>query len=226
MKLWYLTAARKVPVSNLASIVQEEFESVREMLAARGYPNFSCEFKLRVVIDEAQILSDKSPKSFASSSTQDNLGPMLSPVLCAFSLVGLRDEMTIIYGGTGLSIRNFHLHWAMSGGDGIKEYGSDAFPYIEFPGWTGIKSILSYIDRLKSQLSDDESKTQVTTLIPPAAVEMLHKRLTGRFRPIVTTVEGILQTGERDTVIDNIESMITPWKNNERRGDLCGELVR
>jgi hypothetical protein len=35
------------------------------------------------------------------------------------------------------------------------------------------ESVQSYIDRLKGQLPDDESKTQVDTLIPPAAVEML-----------------------------------------------------
>ncbi|KAF9116835.1 hypothetical protein BGW39_002574 [Mortierella sp. 14UC] len=52
---------RTVPVSDLASIVRKEFESVREMLAARDYPNFLSGSKLRAVIDEAQILSDKSP---------------------------------------------------------------------------------------------------------------------------------------------------------------------
>lgn len=76
MKLCDLTTARTVPVSDLASIVRKEFESVREILAVHDYPNFSSDSKLRVVIDEAQILSDKSPTSFASSSTQGNLRPM------------------------------------------------------------------------------------------------------------------------------------------------------
>ncbi|KAG0272672.1 hypothetical protein BGZ95_011551 [Linnemannia exigua] len=222
MKLCDLTTARTVPVSDLASIVRKEFESVREILAVHDYPNFSSDSKLRVVIDEAQILSDKSPTSFASSSTQGNLRPMLSPVLHAFRLVGLRDELTIIYSGTGLSIQT--LHWAMSSGDGIKEYGSSTFPYIEFPGCAG--SVQAYVDRLKEQLPEDESKAIVDTLVPSAAVEMLHKRLTGRFRPIVTAIEGILETGRWDTAIDRTETMITSWKDRERRGNLCGELKR
>ncbi|KAK3836313.1 MAG: hypothetical protein J3R72DRAFT_526248 [Linnemannia gamsii] len=87
MELYDLTTARTAPVSDLAStIVRKEFQSVRES-------------KVRVVIDEAQTLSDKSPRSHASSSTQGNLRPMLSPVLHAFRSVGIRDEMTIIIVG-------------------------------------------------------------------------------------------------------------------------------
>ncbi|KAF8927104.1 hypothetical protein BGZ47_002336 [Haplosporangium gracile] len=224
MKLCDLMAERTVLGSVLASIVRKEFESVREILAAHNYPNFSSESKLRLVIDEAQILSDKCPTSFASSSTHGDLRPMLSPVLHAFRLTGLRDELTIIYCGTGLSIRT--LHWAVSSGDGIKEYGSNTFPYIEFPGWTGAESVQAYVDHLKEQLPDDASKRQVDTLIPSIAVEMLHKRLTGRFRPIVTAIEGILEIGEWDTAIDKTETMITSWKDRQRRGNLCGELNR
>jgi len=117
----------------------------------------------------------------------------------------------------------------MSSGDGIKEYGSSTFPYVEFPGWTGPDSVQSYVDRIKDQLSDDGSKRLVDALIPTAAVDMLHKRLTGRFRPIVTAIEGIIKTGEpRDweNVINNTEVMITAWKDRKRRGNLCGELDR
>ncbi|KAF9537357.1 hypothetical protein EC957_008397 [Mortierella hygrophila] len=65
LKLHVLTKERK----NLASIVREEFESVRRRLAACSYPNFSNESKLWVVINEAQILSDMRSTSFASSSS-------------------------------------------------------------------------------------------------------------------------------------------------------------
>ncbi|KAG0014290.1 hypothetical protein BGZ81_000539 [Podila clonocystis] len=69
----------------------------------------------------------------------------------------------------------------------------------------------------------------VDALIPTAAVDMLHKRLTGRFRPIVTAIEGIIKTGrpsEWETTINNTEIMITAWKDRARRGNLCGELNR
>ncbi|KAF9318898.1 hypothetical protein BG006_003119 [Podila minutissima] len=220
-KLYDQMKERTILGSVLASIVRDEFVSVRETLAAHDYPNFSSESKLRLVVDEAQILSDKSPASFESSSTRSNLRPMyvkcqLSPVLHGFRTTGDRGELTIIYSGTGLSIRT--LHWAMSSGDGIKEYD------VEFPGWSSPASVQSYIDRMKEQLSDDESKRLVDVLIPSAAVDMLHKRLTGRFRPIVTAMEGIIKTGrpsEWETTINNTEIMITAWKDRARRGNLC-----
>ncbi|KAG0314046.1 hypothetical protein BG000_005676, partial [Podila horticola] len=211
----------------LIGVVRDEFLSVRESLAARGYTNFSTNTKLRLVVDEAQILSDRGSTSFVSSSTQGDLRPMLSPILNGFRSLGGRGELTIIYCGTGLSIRT--LHWALSSGDGVKEYGSSIFPYIEFPGWTSPDSVQSHIDRMKERLPDDESKRMVDVLIPPAAVDMLHKRLTGRFRPIVTAIEGIIKTekpNEWETAINNTEIMITSWKDRDRRGNLCGELNR
>ncbi|KAF9145341.1 hypothetical protein BGX30_009351 [Mortierella sp. GBA39] len=193
MKFCDITTGRAVPVSDLTFIVRKEFESST----------------FRVVFEESQILRDKRPSSFALSSTQGNLRPMFSLVLHAFRLVGFRDEETAIYSGTGLSIRT--LHWAMSSGDGIKEYGSYAFAYIECPGWTCAESVLSYINRLNDQLSDDESKTQ---------------RLIGRFVPTVTAIEGILEMDKFDTAIDKTETIITSWKDHRRRGNLCGELNR
>ncbi|KAF9549958.1 hypothetical protein EC957_002018 [Mortierella hygrophila] len=150
MKFCDLTTGRTVPVSNLAFIVRMEFESVQEMLAAHDYPTFSSESTFRVIFGEAQILSDKSPlrrlRRHPYKATYDQY------------------ELTVIYSGTGLGIRT--IHWAMSSGDGIKEYGSNAFPYIECSGRTCAESALSYIDRLNDQLSDDESKTQANTHIP------------------------------------------------------------
>ena len=191
----------------------------------------------------------------------------LSPVLNGFRSLGGRGELTIIYCGTGLSIKT--LHWALSSGDGVKEFGSSTFPYIEFPGWTDPNSVQAFIDRMKEHLQDDESKRVVDELIPRAAVNMLHKRLTGRLRPITTgkiflslieknhnagnercstlisqgmgcifyyyyyilnpAIEGIIKTGipsKWETVIDLTETMITSWKELERRGNLCGELKR
>ncbi|KAI8047548.1 hypothetical protein BDF22DRAFT_718242 [Syncephalis plumigaleata] len=55
---------------------------------------------------------------------------------------------------------------------------------------------------------------------------MLHKRLTGRFRPIVTAIEGILKGGEWNTVIDKVEEILTSYGEHERPGNLCGELIR
>ncbi|KAF9123791.1 hypothetical protein BGX30_001265 [Mortierella sp. GBA39] len=81
-------------------------------------------------------------------------------------------------------------------GDGIKEYCSNTFPYIEFPGWTGADSVQAYVDRLKERLPDDE------------------------IGPIITAIEGILEIGKWDTVIDKTETMITFWKDRQRRRTL------
>ncbi|KAG0325768.1 hypothetical protein BG004_003121 [Podila humilis] len=211
----------------MTTVVQDEFSAVRNLLAAHTYPNLSSESKLRLVVDEAPVLSDKGSSKFQSSFLETDLRPMLSPILNGFRRTGGRNELTIIYFGTGFSIRT--LHWAMSSGDGVKEYGSSIFPYVEFPGWISPASVQPYIDRIKSQLQDDSSKRMVDALIPPAAVNMLHKRISGRFRPITTAIEGIIKTGVTDTwenAIDTTEMIITSWKDRERRGNLCGELNR
>ncbi|KAF9393299.1 hypothetical protein BGX21_010806 [Mortierella sp. AD011] len=101
-KLCDLMKGRALLESILSSVVREEFELVRDKLAALDYPNFSSDSKLRLVIDEAHILSDKSPTSFSSSLSQGDPRPMLSPCLRAFRTVGLPDELKIIYCGTGL----------------------------------------------------------------------------------------------------------------------------
>ncbi|KAG0247321.1 hypothetical protein BG011_001681, partial [Mortierella polycephala] len=160
------------------------------------------------------------PERFRSNVLLGVLEKMQAQYLPVF---GVR-ELTILYCGTGLSIRT--LHWAMRSGDGIKEYGSNTFPYIEFPGWTGADSVQAYVDRLKEQLPDDKSKRQVDILVLSVAVETLHKRLTGRFRPIVTAIEGIFEIGKWNTAIDKTATMITSWMDGERRGNLCGELNR
>ncbi|KAF8924462.1 hypothetical protein BGZ47_004000, partial [Haplosporangium gracile] len=218
---------RSFSVSVMESIVRDELLSVRDSLAVHKCTNFSRETKLRLVVDEAHILGDKSSTLFQSSFTEVDLRPMLSPILNGLRKAGDEKELTIIYCGTGLSIRT--LHWALSSGEGVKEYGSSTFPYIEFPGWRDPDSVQAFIDRIKEWLQDDVSKRMVDALIPPAAVVMLHQRLTGRFRPIVTAIEGIIKTRVPDiweNVIDITETMITSWKERERRGNLCGELKR
>ena len=39
-------------------------------------------------------------------------------------------------------------------------------------------------------------------------------------------IEGILETDRWDIAIDKTETMITSWKDRQRRGNLCGELNR
>ncbi|KAG9061309.1 hypothetical protein KI688_007287 [Linnemannia hyalina] len=80
------------------------FLLVRELLTGHQYPNFTIGSKLRLVVDEAQILSDKGSSKFRSSYLETDPRPMLSPVLHGFRNAGGPKELTIIYCGTGLSI--------------------------------------------------------------------------------------------------------------------------
>ncbi|KAF9141680.1 hypothetical protein BGX20_007368, partial [Mortierella sp. AD010] len=121
---------------------------------------------------------------FVSSSSTSDPRPCLSPVLHGFRDPAERAELTVVYCGTGLSIRT--LHWALSSGDGVKEEGSLSYPHLDFTGWSNVASIHSYVKRIKNQLLDEESKQKIDVLLPPEAIDMLHKRLTGRFRPVVT----------------------------------------
>jgi len=89
--------------SVLASIVRQEFVLVREMLATHDHPNFSSKSKFQLVIGEAQILNGKCPTSFASSSTQGDLRPLLSPILNGFRTTADQGELMIIYCSTGLT---------------------------------------------------------------------------------------------------------------------------
>lgn len=60
----------------LMTMVQDELLSVRESLMAHHYLNFSNETKLRLVVDEAQALSDKGSTKFRSCYLEANPRPM------------------------------------------------------------------------------------------------------------------------------------------------------
>ncbi|KAF9374896.1 hypothetical protein BGX21_003999, partial [Mortierella sp. AD011] len=218
---------RAIPESELTAVVREELLSVRSRLVALNFPNFSSASKLRLVLDEAQILSD-GEDLFESSHSKSVLRPLLSPVLHGFRTPGKRNQLTVIYCGTGLSIRT--LHWAQASGDGVKEPGTMDIPnYIAFPGWTDQASIQSFIDRLKDQLQDEESRDMVDALLPEAAVRTLHQRLRGRFRPVCTAIEGIIMARDPEKwadAIDDIETALTSYLKKELRGNLIGELNR
>ncbi|KAF9404159.1 hypothetical protein BGZ76_007088, partial [Entomortierella beljakovae] len=179
--------SRTISGLELRDIVRKEFLSVRGRLVDLNFPNFTKQSKLRLVIDEAQILGDDW-KLFESSAISKRR-PILSPVIHGIRDTGRPAELTIIYCGTGLSIRT--LYCARTSRDILKESGT-GFPMLKFPGWTDQASIQLFIDRVKDQLPDNESKKAMEDLIPEEAVKMLHQKLTGRFRYICTAIGKIL----------------------------------
>ncbi|KAI8057141.1 hypothetical protein BDF22DRAFT_227367 [Syncephalis plumigaleata] len=225
-KFYINTNGRISSDSSLELIVKQEFESVRDMLIKLKYPNFSSESKFRLVIDEAQLLADMKSNSFESSSNSGIRRPMLSPVLHGFRTPGNKDKLTVIYCGTGLSVKPLDL--VRGSGDDVKGgVPTKDFKYIEFPGWDDVNSVQAYVNRIKNALSNKKLKRKVDGLIPQEAVEELHERLTGRFRPIVTAIEIILKEDEEwDSAIDEVEGILTSWWEREKEGNLCGELDR
>ncbi|KAF9323662.1 hypothetical protein BG006_001251 [Podila minutissima] len=65
---------RSFSVSVMESIVRDELLSVRDSLAVHKYTNFSRETKLRLVVDEAQILGDKGTTLFHRHSRKTTCG--------------------------------------------------------------------------------------------------------------------------------------------------------
>ncbi|KAF8959560.1 hypothetical protein BGZ46_001744, partial [Entomortierella lignicola] len=101
--------------------------------------------------------------------------------------------------------------------------------HLEFPGWTNQASVQSFIERVKGQLLDDESRNAVDALLPKEAATMLLQRLGGRFRPICTAIERIIRIGDPKgwkNAIINTETMLISCKEEQRRGNLIGELKR
>jgi hypothetical protein len=60
----------------LTTVVQDGFLAVRNLLADHAYPNFSRNSKLRLIVDKAQVLSDKGSTKFQSSFLEADFRPM------------------------------------------------------------------------------------------------------------------------------------------------------
>lgn len=68
----------------LTTVIQDEFYLVRDLLVGHRYPNFMAGSKSRLVVDEAQLLSDKGSTKFRSTYLETDPRPMLSPILNGF----------------------------------------------------------------------------------------------------------------------------------------------
>ncbi|KAF9084469.1 hypothetical protein BGX23_010490 [Mortierella sp. AD031] len=190
IELFSTLKQRAVSALILMSIVSEEFESVQGRLIAHDYPNFTGNSKLRLIVDEAQILSNQgnTPRQLFDMETE--IQPLLFTILEGLRCIGVAEGPLIVYCGTGLSV-------LIGSNSSFQDGNPNSFPYFEFPGWTSREDIQSYVNRVKEQLPGDESRKRVDALIPPAAIDMLYERLTGRFGPIVSAIEDILSSGDQ-----------------------------
>jgi hypothetical protein len=90
--------------SSLTTATRKELLTVRDKLITLQYPNFDNNSRLRLVVDEAQVLGDKGVDKFESFYAAGEPRPMLSPILHGFRNPCGSNDITILYCGTGLSI--------------------------------------------------------------------------------------------------------------------------
>ncbi|KAF9416107.1 hypothetical protein BGZ76_004708 [Entomortierella beljakovae] len=87
---------------HISTVTRKELLAVKEKLISLEYPNVDNNSKLRLVIDEAQVLGDKGVDKFESFYAAGEPWSMLSSILHGFRNPGGSNDITIIYCGPGL----------------------------------------------------------------------------------------------------------------------------
>ncbi|KAF9945903.1 hypothetical protein BGZ72_000878 [Mortierella alpina] len=226
--------------STMLLIVQGLFRKVQDLLRSFTSPSAG-HSKFLVILDDSQILGRISSARFLDSDNV-TVRPALAPVLFAFRLLAddaSQDSVCVIPCGTSLS--TYGLTWAGGASSGGKlsraEYAAMKLSemVVDFAGWTDEDSISSYLERIRQEL-DEEGKKRLTQLFPDKAVSRLFHDLRGRFRPIVSCIEDIIETNDpmswedcilhRQYRLTTAEQPITPFGKIRLQGSLCGELRR
>ncbi|KAG0060267.1 hypothetical protein BGZ89_012410 [Linnemannia elongata] len=202
--------------SHLSDYVSDAFEDVKRRLVDRGcLPKIEDHTRLLVINDEAQILGDEFNGSFQSTTSVESPRPLLSPILHAFRDIG-QNQLTLITCGTGLSVTT--LFWVQSSGSELKD-SSNAFD----------DSIKTYISRVRDCLQDDQSKQALGEFLSQEAVDMLHRKFVGRYRPAIACMERIVEGNDPDAwkkTIEDAEDRLVSWANRHIKGNLCYENSR
>ncbi|KAF9178796.1 hypothetical protein BGZ50_007463 [Haplosporangium sp. Z 11] len=226
--------------STIIDIVQERFRSVQKLLRGRTLSS-ATHSKFLVTLDESQILGRLFSTAFLDGDDK-TVRPVLAPILFAFQRIAdptSRGSICVLPCGTGLS--SYELTWSEGSASGAKlsrtEYKASKLSgmVVDFAGWTDVDSISTYLARLGQGLND-EARQRLAMLFPSKAVLRLFRDLRGRFRPIVSTIEDIIEADnpmaweecihERE---DRLMTAFSPTADGEQRrleGNLCGELRR
>ncbi|KAG0058060.1 hypothetical protein BGZ90_005170 [Linnemannia elongata] len=201
---------RHHPTGHLLALIRNVYEEAKDCLIKHGcLPKIKGDTRLLVVHDEAQYLGDQFLDSFKSLSSDESPRPLLSPILHAFRDIG-QHQLTL------------------SSGSDLKD-SSKTFEYLEFPGWTDMDSIKTYVSRVQMCLQGDKSKQALNEHLPQSAIDLLFEKFAGRFRPAIVAVERIVERNDPaawKAVIEDAEDKLVSWKHRSNKGNLCGEIER
>ncbi|KAI7829745.1 hypothetical protein BC939DRAFT_490080 [Gamsiella multidivaricata] len=220
---------------NIIRLVLGLFDKVQELLLNR-VDSSATQSKFLLVLDEAQGLGRLADGYFLDSDLESTR-PILAPILQAFRRVANnQDRICVIPCGTGLSY--YELVWSRvsAGGQNLSKGEYNALlatgMTLDFPGWTSVDEISSYVERGL----DDITRTKLTRLFPRHVVEELFRDYHGRFRPIISIIEDIIEinnpskwrecVAEREHRLATAEIPTTSSKKELLEGNLCQELRR
>ncbi|KAF9345957.1 hypothetical protein BGX26_002558 [Mortierella sp. AD094] len=225
-----------IPREDLRTLVQDAFKRIKDLLFSRGQPVYTRN-KFLIGLDEAQTLGNVFYDRFTSQQQNSRESrPLLSPVLYGLrSISETQTEFCIVPSGTGLS--SYDLDWMENSG-GATKYENVAMEHrvINFPGWTSMSEVQSYVDHV-GQCMPDGGRNKLRAMIPPEAIESMYRKLRGRFRPIITVIENIIEANSIpsrwEEAVDKTLGELTnyypvePGKPKPKmNGNLCFELNR
>ncbi|KAG0218249.1 hypothetical protein BGX31_011660 [Mortierella sp. GBA43] len=234
-------------VVELKLVVSSLFQKIQNQLLLR--PRFSPLERSRfiVVMDEVQVLSRHPSGTICLDSDSATPRPILAPIFHSFRRIssmykGGQCRTCVMACGTGLS--NYDLEWAAGAASGIKltakefwnktENKTENSTIVDFPGWVHEEAVDQYLDRL-CQAVDLKSKNRLLELFPKPVIVRLFLDLRGRFRPIISAMEDIIEADDPKLSeiciaqrLDRLTTADLDEYNGEKTygGNLCAELQR
>ncbi|RIA82176.1 hypothetical protein C1645_743972 [Glomus cerebriforme] len=154
--------------------------------------------KFIIILDEAQVLEDVLRGKFKSRRNDDKQS-LLSPVVQSLrEPTASMKNHCFIPCGIGLGILSLEEVFMT----GISKPDQEVDKFTKFGGWQDIAHVKNYVNKLVV-LTKDEYKC-------------LYDHFHGRFRPIVTCIEGIIMGKTFGDVVDGHWKLMTQDKNDEQ----------
>ncbi|KAG0246712.1 hypothetical protein BGX31_009841 [Mortierella sp. GBA43] len=226
-------------MNKIQELINTLFDEVQRQISSR--PSFSpLGSRFVVVLDEAQVLSRHPSGSVFLDSDNTTPRPILAPILYSFRRIDGRDQgsgVCVIPCGTGLS--QYDLAWSGGSARGIKLSAEEHVIkgnriVVDFPGWVYEETVEEYLERLRLSV-DTKSKDRLLELLPKAVVSKLFLELRGRFRPIISAIEDIIEandpTRSEACITQRLHRLTTANIDSSdgdtrHAGNLCAELQR